>query len=187
MIIVYGNASSGKSNIAENLAVEIGQKRRTSLVYIATMESDSQEAKQRIRRHRAQREGKGFYTIEEPYRLVTHVMSVSNKTVLLECLSNYCANVYFKALADKAATESDIEKLSNEIVSQIIKLSDSSYELVIVSNDLFSDGMIYDSWTESYLKLLATVNIRLTKICDSFIEVINGIPILLKGDGQGKL
>ena len=60
MILVYGTASSGKSNIAENMAVDHSKKSDTSLVYIATMENKSDAAKERIKRHREQREGKGF-------------------------------------------------------------------------------------------------------------------------------
>lgn len=176
MIVIYGTASSGKSDIAEDFALDFSKKRGTQLIYLATMESDSEVSKQRIRKHRLKREGKGFYTIEEPYRLITHVLSVSGKTVLLECVSNYCANVYFKKHGNIVASENDINNMCEEIVSQIIRISDSAMELVIVTNDLFRDGIIYDDWTESYMKLLARVNARLAKECDSFYEVINGIP-----------
>lgn len=175
MIIVYGTASSGKSNIAENMAVEISKENNTPLVYIATMESDSDAAKIRIRKHRKAREGKGFYTIEEPNKLIVHTLSVREKTVLLECVSNYCANVYYKNFGDTVATNEEIDKLTETIVTQIIALSKSAKELIVVSNDIFRDGIQYDEWTESYCKLLAHVNEGLTNSCDSFYEVVNGI------------
>lgn len=176
MIVVYGTASSGKSNIAENLAVETGRKRGLPLVYLATMENNNESAKKRIKKHRESREGKGFYTIEEPYRLKTHVLSVSNKTVLLECLSNYCANVYFQKFGERVAGESEIYAMAEDIVAQVILLDESAYELIVVTNDIFRDGIVYDEWTESYLKLLARVNERIVHYAGNLYEVVNGIP-----------
>lgn len=175
MIIIYGTASSGKSNIAEDMAVDISKKRNFPLVYLATMEADTDAAKVRIKKHREQREGKGFYTIEEPYRLITHVLSVANKTVLLECVSNYCANVYFSQYKETVASDAAINEMADTIISQIIKLDDSAYELVVVTNDVFRDGILYDEWTESYMKLLARVNEGIARACNKFYEVVNGI------------
>jgi len=176
MIVVYGTASSGKSNIAENMAVNIAKKRGFSLVYLATMESNTEASKERIRKHRQAREGKGFYTIEEPDRLITHVFSVRGKVVLLECVSNYCANIYFKKCGERPATDFEIADMIEEIVMQILKINESSYELVVVTNDIFRDGIIYDEWTESYQKLLAGVNERIVHKSNSFYEIVNGVP-----------
>lgn len=177
MILVYGGSASGKSEFAENMTVEIAGKRGLSLIYIATMECESDEAKRRIRKHRAAREGKGFYTIEEPYRLVTHTFSIRNKVVLLECLSTYCSNVYFRKKGSETATPDELYEMADDIVSQVLKLNDSAYELVVVTNNLFDDGIIYDKWTESYLQLLAIVNSNLAKQTDRFFEVSNGISL----------
>lgn len=180
MILVYGTASSGKSNIAEQMSVDFSKKRGTSLVYLATMENETKASKERIRKHRAMREGKGFYTIEEPDRLKTHVLSVSGKTVLLECVSNYCANVYFKVFGERVASDAEIDNLSEDIVSQILMIASSAMETIVVTNDIFGDGTVYDEWTESYMRLLATVNARLGAECDRFYEVVNGIPVEIK-------
>lgn len=177
MIVIYGTASSGKSNIAEQFAVNEAAKRRSPLVYIATMESSSEAAKKRIRKHRQQREGKGFYTIEEPDRLSATYFSVIGKTVLLECVSNYCANVLFKELGDKPATKEDIKRIKDYVVSGIMKVSENAMELIVVTNDIFCDGTVYDDWTRGYMKLLAEVNYELAKNCDEFYEVINGVAV----------
>jgi len=180
MIVVYGTASSGKSNIAEQMAVEASMKNGTSLIYIATMEGESEASKQRIKKHRAQREGKGFFTIEEMRRLKAHALSVKDKTVLLECVSNLCANIYFKELGEKSATYDDIMRMTEDVISGIQTLNESAKDMIIVSNDIFCDGKIEDRWTEAYKQFLAHVNMRLSDICDEFYEVINGIPKKLK-------
>ena len=177
MILLYAGSASGKSHIAEDMAVNIAKRRGTGLIYIATMEANSDAAKARIKKHRAAREGKGFYTIEEPYRLVTHAFSVRNKTVLLECVATYCSNVYYKNKGSQIASTNEIYEMADDIVTQILKLKENAYELVIVTNNLFDDGVKYDEWTESYLKLLAIVNSNLAKECDRFFEVSNGLLI----------
>lgn len=182
MIVIYGTASSGKSKVAEDMAVKISTENNTELTYIATMESESDAAKARIKKHRAQREGKGFNTIEEPDRLRAHSLTVRGQTVLLECVSNFCANVYYKKFADKIANSDEIVSLSEYIVSQILSVSSNVFEIIIVTNDVFSDGRKYDPWTEAYIKILALVNEELMRKCDCFYEVTVGIPKCLKGN-----
>ena len=62
MILLYAGSASGKSHIAEDMAANIAKRRGTGLIYIATMEANSDAAKARIKKHKAAREGKGFYT-----------------------------------------------------------------------------------------------------------------------------
>ncbi|MEE0028071.1 MAG: bifunctional adenosylcobinamide kinase/adenosylcobinamide-phosphate guanylyltransferase, partial [Atopobiaceae bacterium] len=59
-VLVVGGSGSGKSAYAEQLACSLSPRR----TYVATMESQSAEAQRRIARHRAQRDGLGFITIE---------------------------------------------------------------------------------------------------------------------------
>lgn len=184
MVLIYGTASSGKSNIAEDMAVLHSKGTGSSLVYIATMENKTDAARERIKRHRQLREGKGFLTIEEMHKLSVHDLSVSGKTVLIECISNLCANIYYKEMGDKGAKDSDIERMTEFVIDGVKKLSKTADEIFIVSNDIFSDGTIHDPWTESYMMYLAHVNEELVKICDSFYEVINGIAYLHKGQEE---
>ena len=58
--LIFGGASSGKSQLAEHLCNSLGG----NLVYLACMPPVGAEAQERIRRHRAQRAGFGFHTIE---------------------------------------------------------------------------------------------------------------------------
>ena len=69
-----------------------------------------------------------------------------------------------------------LKRISHGIVSDIRELSSLASELIIVSNNIFEDGVIYDEWTESYMSFLALVNKELASVSDLFYEVINGIP-----------
>lgn len=59
-VLVTGGAASGKSAFAERLACSLSPKR----TYLATMRPQGAEAQRRIAKHRAQREGLGFCTVE---------------------------------------------------------------------------------------------------------------------------
>ncbi len=60
LTLIIGGAASGKSEFGENLVLSLPGQR----VYTATMEPWDDECLARIRKHRRQREGKGFLTLE---------------------------------------------------------------------------------------------------------------------------
>lgn len=186
--IVYGGSASGKSSHAESFAMSLQGEGR--LLYIATMypykwnttEIDP-ETMQRIERHRAMRADKGFDTVE-CYRHVEHIVAKRQDVLLLECMSNLLANEMYlepdsNAGSDMAETMSPV---SNKIVQALIDLSTRVQELVIVTNDVFSDGgsLTYDESTREYVKNLAEINCALAREAATVTEVVCGIPVIVK-------
>lgn len=186
--IVYGGSASGKSSYAESFAMSLQGEGR--LLYIATMypykwnttEIDP-ETMQRIERHRALRADKGFDTVE-CYRHVEHIVAKRQDVLLLECMSNLLANEMYleqdsNAGSDMAETMSPV---SNKIVQALIDLSTRVQELVIVTNDVFSDGgsLTYDESTREYVKNLAEINCALAREAATVTEVVCGIPVIVK-------
>ena len=55
-------------------------------------------------------------------------------------------------------------------------------ELVIVTNDVFSDGgsLTYDESTREYVKNLAEINCALAREAATVTEVVCGIPVIIK-------
>lgn len=199
--IVYGGSASGKSSYAESFAMSLQGEGR--LLYIATMypykwnttEIDP-ETMQRIERHRAMRADKGFDTVE-CYRHVEHIVAKRQDVLLLECMSNLLANeMYLEPDSDDgglAETMSEVEKagvgmsetlspVSKKIVQALIDLSTRVQELVIVTNDVFSDGgsLTYDESTWEYVKNLAEINCALAREAATVTEVVCGIPVIVK-------
>lgn len=199
--IVYGGSASGKSSYAESFAMSLQGDGR--LLYIATMypykwnttEIDP-ETMQRIERHRAMRADKGFDTVE-CYRHVEHIVAKRQDVLLLECMSNLLANeMYLEQDSDDgglAETMSEVEKtgvgmsetlspVSKKIVQALIDLSTRVQELVIVTNDVFSDGgsLTYDESTREYVKNLAEINCALARVAETVTEVVCGIPVIVK-------
>jgi adenosylcobinamide kinase/adenosylcobinamide-phosphate guanylyltransferase len=169
LILVSGGAASGKSEYAEQLAV---QQVADHFIYLATMEVWDEESRGRVERHRMLRQGKGFSTLEVPRALET-VQVPSGSCVLLECLSNLTANELFGPQGMEGALDRITDGLSH-LISQ-------SSSLVVVSNELFSDGITYAPETEAYLAVLAQLNRWLAERADYVYEVVCGIPICWKG------
>ncbi|MBQ9277323.1 MAG: bifunctional adenosylcobinamide kinase/adenosylcobinamide-phosphate guanylyltransferase [Lachnospiraceae bacterium] len=191
MILVYGGSGSGKSAFAEKKITELN-KSGIPLYYLATMQVYDAEDEERIKRHRMQRAGKGFTTIEQPKDLGNIALELreAKSDILLECMSNVVANEMFSdAISDpsiydkKVSEEKSFDKYEgvfNKIKDEIIKLKDSCNNLIIVSNNVFEDGNIYDDETMKYIKTLGDINVFLAEISDEVWEVVAGIPVRIK-------
>lgn len=166
--VVIGGSGSGKSEYAENLTIQSGNKNK---FYIATMEPFGVEAEKRIQRHRQLRKDKGFRTIE-CYRNLEKVHLPKDSSVLLECMSNLVANEMF---SDKCHKEEVFETVKTGLECLIRQ----SQNLVIVTNNVFEDGFLYDNDTLEYMKTLGLVNQWICSLANQVIEVVHGIPIII--------
>ena len=172
MIVVTGGSGSGKSAYAEKQILQFGVMPR---YYIATMENRDAESQKRVDRHRAMRADKKFVTVECPYDL-QEVQLEQEGAVLLECMSNLVANELF-VKDGMAHMEQTVEK----IVKGIQRLKAQCRHLVVVTNEVFSDGLQYDEWTGEYIRCLGMVNQHLSELADQVVEVVYTIPVMQKG------
>ena len=140
MILVTGGSGSGKSLFAENLSIKLKSE---PFYYIATMKIWDEECRKRIEKHRIQRNGKGFETLEIPYNLSETVKTISRGTALLECIGNLTANEQF---------ENNYEDVVKSIVNGIVELNNHLESLIIVTNEVFSDILPKDTETRKYLE-----------------------------------
>ena len=85
--------------------------------------------------------------------------------------------------SDMAETMSPVSK---KIVQALVDLSTRVQDVVIVTNDVFSDGgnLIYDESTREYVKNLAEINCALAREAATVTEIVCGIPVKIKGDKQ---
>ncbi len=204
--LVIGGSASGKSDYAERHVLSL--KGDGPRLYIATMEPFGEEARTRIARHHAMRRDRGFETIE-CYRNAGDVLLPENSIVLLEDLGNLVANELFgtepaqteesrdlpinkagklsgtdPAQADARAewkADNICAVLLNKIAADIDSLRAQSSHLTIVTNEVFSGGKEYEGETLTYLRLLAALNRKLAAGADLVVEVVCGLPDVLKG------
>lgn len=206
MYLIIGGSGSGKSAYAEELLFSLpdaGEK-----YYIATMQVCDEESRRRVQKHRKQREGKKFYTIEQPVHVSGALtqMDAGKKSAMLECVSNLVANEMFakdiyaedmyaddphvedmhtddcdaKETGLKKSKDCSAEAVAGKIVDDIMKLHQPLQQLVIVSNNVFEDGVSYDEMTMEYIKTMGIVNQKLAAMADVVTEVVVGIPVMAK-------
>ena len=113
-----------------------------------------------------------FDTLECPTDLV-HVRIPKDTAVLLECMSNLAANEVFSPEGAK-------EHAYEAICDGILHLKEQAADVCVVTNEIFSDGMVYDKETENYQRLLGRINAYLAEISDVCYEVVYGIPLRIK-------
>lgn len=180
LILITGGSGSGKSAFAEQKLLEIASEQGKNCIYLATMNrGEDRESAARIRRHRALRAGKGFGTVEQPLRL-DEAKIPDGSAVLLEDLSNLLANeIYLPGgqLAIKKRTE---EQLAEAVLGPVLALAERASVLVVVTNEIFSDGVRYDEETEAFRKDLAILNRAIASRADAVYEVVAGIPLIMK-------
>ena len=175
MTLIIGGSGSGKSAYAEDYTISLSEDRKK--YYIATMQIYDEEGKRKVERHRMLRGGKGFSTIEQPIDIgkAAEKMEDGERTALLECISNLTANEMF--LGEKPGTE---EVITEKIVGEIAVLNRELTHLVIVSNNVFEDGNVYDKTTMAYIRAMGRINQKLAEMADEVVEVVVGIPIVIK-------
>ena len=175
MTLIIGGSGSGKSAYAEDYMVSISEDRKK--YYIATMQIYDEEGKRKVERHRMLRGGKGFSTIEQPVDIgkAAEKMEAEDRTALLECVSNLTANEMFSG--EVPGTE---EAITEKIVGGIAVLNRELTHLVIVSNNVFEDGNVYDKTTMAYIRAMGRINQKLAEMADEVVEVVVGIPIVIK-------
>lgn len=187
--LVLGGSGSGKSAYAEHLL-----DGKTNKYYIATMQVYDAEGEKKVARHRRLRAGKGFVTIEQPRDIgevdfskrAQQAMEPPDRAgqnvterprcALLECMSNLVANEMFAE---------DKIRLRDEVTAQILDgieaLNSQLEHLLIVTNNVFEDGISYEETTAEYIEAMGQVNERLAAMADTVIEVVAGIPVVWKG------
>ena len=184
LFLVTGASGSGKSEYAEQLACNLAKRDGLQKkIYVATMERIGEEAERRITRHRKLRAGKGFVTAEAPFGLSgiksylpgMKEADLGEAVVLLECLSNLLANLMISRGLDG-------EEAGKEIRRQIETGRTYYRHLIVVTNEVFSDGVIGADTVRSYVQALGTVNRHLATLADVFCEVVYTIPAFLKGE-----
>ncbi len=179
MALVTGGASCGKSAYAESLCMESGSNR----IYLAAMRPFGDEGAARVRKHRAQRAGKGFITIEcfEGLDAVLLDERIVGATILLECLGNVVANELFSAEGSASCRDSE-RAAEDKLFAQICTLHRGCNRLVIVGNEVGADGICYAFETQAYQRVLGALSCRLAAECDYVVECVAGMPLVLKGE-----
>ncbi len=170
-VLVVGGAASGKSAYAEELLCKLS--RDLPRTYIATMKPFGAEACERIEKHRAARQGRGFETIE-CYVNLEGLELPHTGAALLEDIGNLCANELFDTDGAGAGA-------ADAVVRGVEARQKKCAALVLVTNEAGAGGADHADGTLRWLQTLGEVNRRLAGLSDAVYEVVCGVAIQYKG------
>lgn len=177
ILFVSGGVRSGKSSFAEKMAIKLAGSSR-QLHYLATSHLYDDEMKQRIQKHKHDRNSSNtvWKTWEFQRDLSQLVKYVSKQdVVLVDCLTTLVANELFNS-----ETDFQHQSVHNTIFSSIQLLAHACHDLLLVSNEIFSSVECYDDATVHYMKELGKLHIKTVELADCAYLVENGIPLCKK-------
>lgn len=165
--MVLGGAASGKSAFGENLV--IGQK--VPKTYLATAQAFDAEMAAKINAHKEIRENAGWTTVEEPLHIAQILSSAkTGEAILLDCATMWLSNV----LLDERSVDAEIKEFVNAVAT--------SPALVTVVTNEVGQGVVPDTpLGRQFREHQGALNIQLAATCDLVVQVVAGLPNVLKG------
>ena len=162
-IFVSGGCKNGKSYYAQRLAKE---QQTRPLYYIATMKPVDAEDEKRIARHRLERDGWGFITVER-HTVIEAILDRCDPggSFLLDSLTSLLACEMFPV--DGA----EDERAAARVIAGLTHVLDEIKDIVIVSDYIYSDAIIFEPLTEMFRKALAEIDRAAVKRCEVVLEV----------------
>ena len=158
-ILLLGGSKSGKSMLGQRLTRRLADG--GPMIYWATLEPRDGEDRAIVRRHLAEREGWGFQTLERGREL-------PRGPACLAC------QMFSGPSPDAAAPERTAEEL--------LAVSRRVRHLVCVCDEIWRDGVTYETWTETYRRGLAAVCRALAAEFDAVAELSAGCVRMWKGE-----
>lgn len=173
-ILITGGARSGKSVLAEKLALEFP----APLCYLATAETLDGEMQQRVRLHR-ERRGEEWQTLEEPLDLLRALKGCDGRygVILVDCITLWLSNLLF-------AYENREEEPEGLILADVRQFADCLREMespvILVSNEVGMGIVPENRLARLYRDIAGRANQLLAAAADEVHVVISGIPLRLK-------
>lgn len=162
---VTGGARSGKSRYALDLAAGYARP-----AFIATAEPFDDEMRDRIRRHREEREARWF-TIEEPVDLAGALRRLPPETevAVVDCLTVWLGN-----LLHRGGEMDEIEAFLEALV-------EVPCPIVVVSNEVGFGGIAMSPLAREFTDRLGRLNQEVAARADRAVLIVSGLPLFLKG------
>ncbi|WP_257985349.1 bifunctional adenosylcobinamide kinase/adenosylcobinamide-phosphate guanylyltransferase [Bacillus sp. V5-8f] len=187
LIFVSGGVRSGKSSFAEKLAISHSTNIGGRLIYIACGKSGDPEMKERIARHKSDRET-GFHkwsTFEYPVSIENAVPHIDPKSVvLLDCLTTLLNNEMFPARGgfDEWKSDDFLVSVKRAIMSGIQKIREQAACFIIVSNEVLHEPIIDQGVPRAYAKMIGGLHQEIVSKSDQAYSIEAGCAWLMKGE-----
>lgn len=172
IVFITGGARSGKSSFALREAEKIkGHK-----AYIATAQALDDEMKERIRKHKDERNA-DWDTFEEAFKIPEIISDADTKysVVVLDCLTLWLSNLICGDMDCSRKIDDLIAVLEN------FKLITHNSKLIIVSNEVGMGIVPENELARRFRDMAGFINQKAAAIADEVYLVAAGIPIKIKG------
>jgi adenosylcobinamide kinase/adenosylcobinamide-phosphate guanylyltransferase len=168
IIFITGGARSGKSRYAQQRALQLSSQP----VYVATARIWDEDFRQRVDRHRSDRDER--WTLLEEEKHLSR-LSLKGRTAVIDCvtlwINNFFSDLKYDTEACLAACRQEIDQLL---------LQDA--HLLIISNEI-GMGLHPDTAAgRSFTDLQGWVNQYLAGLAEEVIFMISGIPLTVKSN-----
>jgi adenosylcobinamide kinase/adenosylcobinamide-phosphate guanylyltransferase len=167
--LILGGARSGKSALAERLAMASGHE----VVYIATAQAHDAEMAARIAHHRASRPSH-WHCVEEPLALAAALQEHARPgcCVLVDCLTLWLSNLLGEDDATRFAQERDaLLEVMPSLTGQVL----------LVSNEVGLGVVPMGELTRRFVDEAGRLHQALAVHCEKVLFVAAALPLALKG------
>ena len=176
LTLLLGGARSGKSSLAEKMAVESGGE----IGYIATARGLDKEMRIRIQRHRLGRP-QSWHTLELPIDVASGWVEsgLTPDVVLLDCITLLVTNVILDSSPDVDHPDEDqaASAVDREIDALIKLIESDKSDWIIVTNEVGLGLVPPYPLGRVYRDLLGRANQKLAAIADEIFFLVAGIPM----------
>lgn len=178
--LIIGGARSGKSTLAQELALKTGG----DVLFVATAEAGDEDMRKRIEMHRKLRPP-DWVTLEFTTHIGSRIIKNIGKarTVIIDCITLLINNIFMQ-YDDK--TDADLAE--KEVLAEIKELLDcidrSDANFIIVTNEVGLGLVPADRVSRLYRDLLGRANQILADHADEVYLLVAGIPVAVKKSGH---
>ena len=168
LVMITGGMKSGKS--AEALRIASRFKRK---LFVATAEPFDDELKERIERHKKERDH-SYTTVEEPLRVgavLKKVATYSVDVVVVDCLTLWMGNIFHK----------DRDRLDTHMAELLEGLRNRTHPTVVVTNELGMGVVPSSVDARLFVDQCGRLNRLVAELADRVILMVSGIPVCIKG------
>lgn len=166
--LILGGARSGKSRLAEKIALESG----LNVIYIATAQPLDEEMQERILHHQESRP-REWQVIEDPLYLSEKLQEIDaqNQLILIDCLTLWMSNLLLQDASELQMSQ--CQKL-------LTTLPNLKSEIILVSNETGLGVVPMGNISRKFIDESGRLHQQIGQIAQKVVFCVAGFPIILK-------
>ncbi len=165
IILITGGQRSGKSQHAEQLALQLAE----NPVYLATAHVWDEEFRQRVLKHQ-ERRGPQWTNIEEEKFLSRH--ELTGRVIVIDCVTLWLTNFFFE--------NNEVEQTLEQAKAEFDRFTSQEATFIFVTNEIGSGGVSENAIQRKFTDLEGWMNQYIAAKADEVILMVSGIPLKVK-------